>query len=475
MRNDAIPRIEANPEGDLDASQPAMRPVAGSKVVAWCKIPALLILMAGTCWVVADLISAWLVPPYLVVMALILFPSAKSTRQPGGSKPTQRRPTAKNPSNAHHRDRRTGDLAGWSKGGGDPVDVGSAPESSSLDPDGLTDPGTLAADSGGEGGLGAVAVKPKRARSRARKGNKPIAEPVEVVEATWIEVGPGKFVRAESPAQSAPVAGPHASLEPAPAFVSVDDPAHSAPEIHESAEEPAGPFAGPEPVVTSRPVIEPTLESAAIDSDPEIDTVDDPVEPLALEVSQWVAEGVPTWPVPLDPEVASSGDFHPDAPTFDGIALQVGRDVDRGPGWESLSVAEETGFRPDPDVELLDPSTETVEPHGDTDPDRAQVTSDEIEPTSNKTQDVVLPNLDVDLVDHSVFSTVPARRTIRQVRVGLHRVNDRSGSQGRSGRPLRSPRNPTTRRRLSRRPGGRPRQIARTFPPRSPPRSRSNW
>ena len=57
-----------DPSPDRPATARTRARVASTAVLA--------LLMAGTCWVVASWVSAWLVPPYLILMALILLPSA---------------------------------------------------------------------------------------------------------------------------------------------------------------------------------------------------------------------------------------------------------------------------------------------------------------------------------------------------------------------------------------------------------------
>jgi hypothetical protein len=61
-----------------------------------------------------------------------------------------------------------------------------------------TEPSSSAPDSAGSAG-----VKPKRGRGRARRAAKTAVEPVlESAPATWIRVGPGKFVRADATIQA---------------------------------------------------------------------------------------------------------------------------------------------------------------------------------------------------------------------------------------------------------------------------------
>ena len=52
------------------------RPTTARTRASGLSMAVLALLMAGTSWAVASWVSAWLVPPYLILMAVLLFPSA---------------------------------------------------------------------------------------------------------------------------------------------------------------------------------------------------------------------------------------------------------------------------------------------------------------------------------------------------------------------------------------------------------------
>ena len=163
---------------------------ATARSKAWGALPlALAPLIAGTCWVVAASLSPWLVPPYLLLMAWFLVPSAG------------RRPDARAEGKSAGS---TVDASTSSSGRDGPADE---PGWTSDDPASGASSASVGA-SGGDPGTAAIAsttsAKGRRGKGRSRKP-KPAAG---VPEATWIEVGPGKFVRAEASARAAE-AGPH--------------------------------------------------------------------------------------------------------------------------------------------------------------------------------------------------------------------------------------------------------------------------
>jgi ribonuclease E len=140
----------------------------------------LALLMMATCWVVSSSLSVWLVPPYLILMALILFgPSARSSQGDRGA--------AGEPESHADLDPASPDRTGWE----------TEPPSGDSDP---ASPSEL--DNGPLAGP---------AKARRGKGRKRATRPaVEPTGATWIEVAPGKFVRVEL-SQTSAEAGPHES------------------------------------------------------------------------------------------------------------------------------------------------------------------------------------------------------------------------------------------------------------------------
>jgi len=160
-----------NPSATTD-----LQPVPRAQVWTW---PTLLgLLMVLTILALAVTVSVWLVPPYLVLMAWLLLPSR-------GSRDLSREPS---------------DQGAWPEPGveedvflpsGQPevvIHSGFVREDGGDSSDPLTE----------EKGSDTAVVKTKRkGRGRKAKG-KAIVEPPSV-SATWIQVGPGKFVRVESP------------------------------------------------------------------------------------------------------------------------------------------------------------------------------------------------------------------------------------------------------------------------------------
>jgi hypothetical protein len=144
------------------------------------------VLVAITSLVVGVYASAWLVPPYLVLMALVLgVPIPGRRGQP-------RRPD-KDKARRKARALNDGDTSGLgsfasTEGVDSEIDSGSDPRASS---DAATD---QEAASGSE----LAGLKNRRGKGRVRKSKPAAAALVEPASATWIRIGPGKFVRADT-------------------------------------------------------------------------------------------------------------------------------------------------------------------------------------------------------------------------------------------------------------------------------------
>ena len=96
------------------------------------------------------------------------------------------------------------------------------------------------------------ATPTRRTRRSARKTVKPAAEPVpEPAPTAWLQVGPGKFVRAD--AQPAATPEPHAPIEPSSTPVEEED-------DRQPAEEPA---AAVEPALADQEPVDPIPSPAA--------------------------------------------------------------------------------------------------------------------------------------------------------------------------------------------------------------------
>jgi hypothetical protein len=152
---------------------------ASTHVRTWAKLIGMAALMAITSMTVAIYVSAWLALGYLVVMALVL-------DVPGRWMGAIRVP-------------RVPEKPWYPEIG---RDRGGVPEYATV-----SSPSEAELSSGEEPELGLAASKVKRARPRARKAKGSAAmaptanlAPIEPSAAavTWIRVGPGKFVRADS-------------------------------------------------------------------------------------------------------------------------------------------------------------------------------------------------------------------------------------------------------------------------------------
>ena len=142
-------------------------------------------LMGATTWAVAS-VSIWLVPVYLLLMVLI-FATPRAER--AGSKSEGSR--------AKHFVVEA-DEVGRDPGEDRAVEMG---ETRPADEPVLETPAVETADATmpNPDPTSTGAAKPRRSRARYRKTAKTAAEPVtDATPATWIRVGPGKFVRADA-------------------------------------------------------------------------------------------------------------------------------------------------------------------------------------------------------------------------------------------------------------------------------------
>lgn len=157
-----------------------------------------IVLLAGliglTSWVVASL-STWLVPVYVTALVLI-FATPRANHR--GDAEASGRGGIPADADANGSAAATADgvgAAGPAEGGSSPSSDGAAAASASA----------VASTS-----------RPRRSRGRARKPAKPGPEPAAAASpASWIRVGPGKFVRADAPFPAPD--GPEAGPEPAAA------------------------------------------------------------------------------------------------------------------------------------------------------------------------------------------------------------------------------------------------------------------
>ena len=508
MRNDAPPQPDPNLSGPpaRDEARSATPPRALASGVRRVKVPALLILVGATCWVVADLASVWLVPPYLGAVALILWPSPRAIRRRGGAPWSDAAAVAHarstDPDRAFEDDLAAGGLADGANSAALPGATGSAAG------------GATASDSDGDAGPATATAKAKRGRGRPRKATRPSAEPIEVVEATWVEVGPGKFVRAEGPSVGGLVAGLHLAVEPATVAPTEPDPSAAEGATPAAAEaEPTGsapavdpealpglgfifryhPAASPPPSVTADPPVE-VAPSSRESPAPSADA------PASLAAESWTrpaavplaAEFVPE-PAPaaatadgIAPQVAGSDEWvADDEPTDEDAAPAPDLDLAGDAGWPATEPVEQPcppEF--DPWDAADEPAADFLEPTDAFDPglsarwaaaDAAEPVMIDEAPSRDLTpDDEVEDQEEVDGIPPVPTASRSSRRTqaFRPRRAGLSRGSRPSVPLGRSGRPDRSARRPTDPRRPPGRRAGRPRQITRTSPPRSPPATR---
>ncbi len=176
-----------------------------------------------TSWAVAS-VSIWLVPVYLLLM-VVTFAMPRAERAPSPAVDSRAETSgADTDTSGQGAGEDRADGMGEPRPDAEPVPDLTAGESVEA-PTSLPDP------------AGTANAKPKRTRSRSRKAAKSAVEPVhEPGPVTWIRVGPGKFVRADSIVQDslqvpveevAPAENPATDLPP-----SVADPTDIAAAIH---------------------------------------------------------------------------------------------------------------------------------------------------------------------------------------------------------------------------------------------------
>jgi hypothetical protein len=252
-------------------------------------------LLGLTSWVIAS-VSTWLVPVYVTAMVLIfVIPRAERPRGSGalGDKGEPELDKDKG-----------GEASGLSSPDPNPRDAVVQAASS---------PAEASASDTDWSGTGAV--KPKRARSRARKPPaRPGAEPSTAAAATWIRVGPGKFVRADSESQIQdvlPSPEPGQMAEPGPGS-----------EIPSPAETP-GPSEDPEPGSPAMDLM-PLAKVAREESDPlELTAASEfnPVDPGDWLDPQPVAEEYGITPSAFGPALLENASEEDGEQSFAGLPV----------------------------------------------------------------------------------------------------------------------------------------------------------
>ena len=161
----------------------------------------LAVLMCLTTWVVAS-VSAWMVPLYLALMALIFVTPRNQHQLPVLSK---RRANLVSNEEASS-DRR---LSIASAGEADILQLADCPIAEAATDESAVDVTSSAPDP-----VGASPVKQLRGRTRTRKTGKSAAETASVLPpVAWVRVGPGKFVRADIATHPIDQVQPHAQSD----------------------------------------------------------------------------------------------------------------------------------------------------------------------------------------------------------------------------------------------------------------------
>jgi hypothetical protein len=143
-------------------------------------------LLGLTSWAVAS-VSTWLVPVYVTAMVFIFVSPRAQPPEGSQDEAAPGQPTA---------------AEGLAEGASRPSSPTPPRRSRRVDPP-ADGPPEAPAEGNGPSASGPAAAKPRR-RSRARKPTRSGSEPAAAAApATWIRVGPGKFVRAELHAQAA--------------------------------------------------------------------------------------------------------------------------------------------------------------------------------------------------------------------------------------------------------------------------------
>ena len=274
----------------------------------------------------------------------------------------------------------------------------------------------------------------KRGKGRSKKAKAPGEPPAE---ATWLQVAPGKFIRVEAPSPSAE-AGPHEPFAGIPTEAEATPDPSSEPDQAEAAgttEGPDSPDLAPDP--------ESPVNRAEEDSTPLEGVGSDREERTSVEDSTSSTD----LPDPADP-------------TNSALAVVLTEEADEEEWEESRAGADptettvdETDF--DDAGPSLDPFPSTLDAQSDLD----------LDPDAEDPEPAPLPGA---LPGPSRWPHQMAPRP--WTRVGQPpRSVDRDSPPRRIARSTGAPRRSPRPRHLARLGLGRPRQITRSFPPRSPP------
>ena len=290
------PSITPGPSNVPDSSPRA-------RVRVWLWAGFLGVLIGLTSLALALWASSWLVPPYLLLMALILFPPGRGEDTAGLEGP--RPQPVPNPEGADDRAKVEGDH----QAPAEPVplaEVSGVPETAP-EPE-------------------PVAAKARRGRGRGRAKATVAVEPPGV-NATWVRVGPGKFVRAVTPDPTVEESAPAFEAEPNSRQAPVPSATEGLPELDA-------------PVADDLGALEPRVRAA-------------PVEPVAEpELSSFSEAQPPRTPEGVEGAGPSGSDVPTSLPAADDTPVIV----------EDVTTLEEPGRSDEPSGADPSPSVEEVTP-----------------------------------------------------------------------------------------------------------------
>jgi hypothetical protein len=458
-RSDLRVRIDQETSPEIPPDPSSDRPTTARTRGKWTSTALLALLLAGTSWAVASWVAAWLVLPYLILMALLLSPSTgRHQGEPGSEGSDASDPTLP---------------ARSVEGFGDFDSPSDASDSSETPEDGSEQAAT------------SKSSKTRRGKGRVKKA-KAVPEPTE---ATWVQVAPGKFVRVEAADESTGQAGPHSQvgipvevpttpqrLE----FEEGDD--FKQTESQAENEEPQGSESNAQPEALLE---EPSpLEGPIEDARETFDSVEGPESDPTGDVESvpWTAsDRDETARSPETFEKASAtagnapraeGSFESDETTTADTSLEEAvEDLARVELSSPLAFADAPSEEIDEWGAILEGTDPTETPVDETDLDDAgpnMVAPLELESSEGADLSATEP-----LAGPSAgpacwpWRLAPGPRS----RVGhaLSRSIGRTSPPRRTVRSREGARRPLDPRRLERRGVARPRQVNRTFPPRSPP------
>lgn len=307
MRHDKLSNDPAPPAA-RDAAGP--RPTRLARAWPW----ALAILVLSTCWAVA-MISVWLVVPYLGLMVLLLAPSgprgASTDRDGGRQAPDRTAPRERTATEPPRNGQPGADVDGDSTGDADAdTQAATGPEA-------------------GPETLDSSPTRSKRGKGRGRKAR--TAPPAEPVEASWVQVAPGKFVRVEGPAADAV---PPPTQEPGAGPGPNDD---------------DGPHKGPE-LVTAAPDVTPGLTASVTFSDTPWNRPDWSGSTEPAYFGEHAADpGQPAGPSPATGARAEAAEANAVGSEAEAGAIEAGLAVVAGPETPPEPDAEAADARSEPD------------------------------------------------------------------------------------------------------------------------------